>query len=44
MLDECREIWVSTCGPDQPMTQVDVRTWTSVLPRCSPPWVRSGKS
>jgi hypothetical protein len=24
MLDECREIWVSTYGADQPMTQVDV--------------------
>jgi DNA repair exonuclease SbcCD ATPase subunit len=25
MLDECREIWVSTYGAEQPMTQVDVR-------------------
>jgi hypothetical protein len=26
MLDEQREIWVRVYGPDQPMTQVDVRT------------------
>jgi DNA repair exonuclease SbcCD ATPase subunit len=26
MLDECREIWVSSYGADQPMTQVDVET------------------